>query len=1204
MSKRKATTQPSPLPHIHCGISGAYPGDLLRGSLDASDVTLRVHSGTVHAPRIFAQEAIQEHGRDRVVESIAKHFGWSAALSAAQAVAQFADFPVIDAPNHLPVGAGCGHKITEGCACESTASFVVVSQGRWHQWAAEHGCADELEDMVAEQRVVTWREVGRLFYTPGKVGGKLLASRTSLFHVVAGPQMISADDPRVVSAIDARLTYALTDAPTDDGSVVYELDGHLIRIPPSAPAFTEHQIVDLAAATSGCAVLSVERVVGRLKPLTGGALKSLMQKAVRFHAHWVNLHDGGVLVPTQLVSIVAILLLFSTKGSFSPELQLFTRGCSAAFKRLAVILLEDSFVVQQPAVVLPLVSLALVCQRIPEFNPSVEMVRFAACLIRSATESSLLVSWRPDDRATETCHCTAAEANELLTAASVMRIVRSFPGDMDMFDTVAKMAPRLGMCRALVRADIMPIWHLVDQHAFPGVAHALMQGTTFAGRYGRIFKGCTGVNPRSMATDMRGFEQRNADVRFAQQCCGEFALANSQALLPTTDDQVELTVRLNPGVLAAGVGPVTVRVDGRDLLVLLGTDAPEEEMVMLRPTRATRDLFGAIDTKQREAAIALARKGRHSVRSPMLPSGQHIATFHECWRLDGEPWHEIVAGGIALSVPLLSAIPMPVLSDNAVIHEALRSCGVGMVPDADEMVIGLVRSVAPSVGLRCASLLRQQYTSIKLPTPGLDGKLASDQLAAYPGDWNVWRLLVLVSRMVPGALRPLAPPNFTIPDARLLRVVEEWVLAGCRADSSIDNRWPSHAGWQAFGTGPNLMEHQKAAVQRMHERDASSDTGHFLVMDTGLGKTVTALVYAYRWLCQYGGSVMYIVWITPHGTTDNLCQQLRGTWEVPVHLVPRVSAAKTSIKHIQLKPFHINVIHADHLRTAIDRGLADAATKSFVIVDEVDEMYAPTLRTSAARRVTQLSPKFVAQTATPVRKTEAELEMWLRDTCAFPVTPQNMLVAASGMVSMQMELGIAGVEQLIRVPMDPVVRQGCRSLVDARAWARMARLVQDHTDEALVAQAILHAGEDRASYPAGGVLLVADSAEHQARLVEMCNVGDVRVGTFDALEASDAASYGIVVVTKKMVRGYNSAVRLGRLVTGVFAGNGAARHQMRGRLRRIGQLRPQVLFVTVVMEHSILELLHDRQGRVDSMNISLEQLGQTFSADEMATILA
>merc|ERR1711959_574522 len=100
-----------------------------------------------------------------------------------------------------------------------------------------------------------------------------------------------------------------------------------------------------------------------------------------------------------------------------------------------------------------------------------------------------------------------------------------------------------------------------------------------------------------------------------------------------------------------------------------------------------------------------------------------------------------------------------------------------------------------------------------------------------------------------------------------------------------------------------------------------------------------------------------------------------------------------------------------------------------------------------------------------------------------------------------------------------------------------------------------------------------------------------------SLEQHDACNYAVVVVTKSQDRGYNSAARLGALVTGVYAGNASSRHQIRGRLRRMGQVRKEVRFITVVMENSLLHLLHQRHSMVDSMNMSLEQLGQRFCSD-------
>merc|ERR1711879_93488 len=155
----------------------------------------------------------------------------------------------------------------------------------------------------------------------------------------------------------------------------------------------------------------------------------------------------------------------------------------------------------------------------------------------------------------------------------------------------------------------------------------------------------------------------------------------------------------------------------------------------------------------------------------------------------------------------------------------------------------------------------------------------------------------------------------------------------------------------------------------------------------------------------------------------------------------------------------------------------------------------------------------------------------------------------------------------------------------------------------MVERAVSLSKTDRAQYPDGGVLLVADTLQHAAKLIEACGA-HVRTGDFASLEAPNAKDYAIVVVTKDKDRGYNSAARLGVLVTGAYAGNGASRHQIRGRLRRLGQRRKEVLFLTVCIENSLLHLLHLRHSAVDTMNITLEQLGERFSAEVLHGLAA
>ena len=770
-----------------------------------------------------------------------------------------------------------------------------------------------------------------------------------------------------------------------------------------------------------------------------------------------------------------------------------------------------------------------------------------------------------------------------------------------------------------------------------------------------MFAGCTGFNPRREPGAL-AFEARPAVkiVRSAQSCLVPFARRQKQRVLRELGapaEPVPVKMELDPGVLAAAVGPVAVKVSAAcansssdpdaksdrppakarkaanvEVLVLLGVRCAEDEMVMLRPARTPRELFSDITPEQRAEAICAARQKVYSVTSPLLAPGRHRVEFVGAgvWHLDGRPWADWVEQGQPLDVSIVEPpVWMPdaaALNCNIALFDALTvaSCKSGVVSNAKLTVQQLTRAAPHAVALRAVSLLRQQYTRVDLPTPALDGGLGADQLAAYSGDWDVYRLLALVSRLVPGALRPLMPPSFAVPNAQLLRLVESWMrlglsdgeVAGQAVDGSHGSRWQKET-WRVALTNANtcLMEHQQAAIERMHSRDRDeSPAGHFLVMDTGLGKTVTSLCYALQWLSLHGSNVKLILWITPKGTVENLITQLTAKWGAAVHAVPRVSTAKNpkpgETKQVELKKGYINVIHADHLRTAIDKGLTEAASSCFMIFDEVDEMYATSLRTSAARKICLLSPKFVCQTATPFRNNQAQVRPWLADTCGFPVTVDNLLVAASAVVSIQLALQIEPVESLIEVDMCDEVRDAMRRHGKDRQWVEMARICQQATDAAMVAHAVQLAKQDRASNPRGGVLLVASTAAHAISLIAQCCTAGACAAGFESLEASNAGSFEVVVVPKDRDRGYNSAARLGAMVTGVYAGNAASRHQMRGRLRRLGQSRKSVEFATVVMQHSILHLLHQRHMAVDTINMSLEQLGECFAVDVMRDLMA
>ena len=103
---------------------------------------------------------------------------------------------------------------------------------------------------------------------------------------------------------------------------------------------------------------------------------------------------------------------------------------------------------------------------------------------------------------------------------------------------------------------------------------------------------------------------------------------------------------------------------------------------------------------------------------------------------------------------------------------------------------------------------------------------------------------------------------------------------------------------------------------------------------------------------------------------------------------------------------------------------------------------------------------------------------------------------------------------------------------------------------------------------------------------------ELRHNVLNATQPTDP-NVGIIVVTKDDVTGYNLQ-RLGVIVTGVYAGNAAHRHQLRGRIRRLGQKRKEVKYVTVIGRHTILDLLHERHKSTDSQGATLEAMAALF----------
>eukprot|EP00727_Mastigamoeba_balamuthi_P005680 m51a1_g1731 hypothetical protein (1311) ;mRNA; f:148396-152416 len=1204
-----------------CLTTGALDGDELR-ALPGSSVAgavLRVTGGRVASWRPGL-------GSDAALSALARH--WHVARDEAEQRA-LARAGRADEANHEPAGKECACDFRRPCACAPACRLVVLQPGRLREHAREAG--DEslraLDDAVASGRALSWAELLAML-------GKHSLSLHRAWYEARAPAPEAREGwegwllrlpcgGAPASCAQRALTAA--DAAACAAFVVDEERAIAVLAPRGCEEFDARaHALGVVVGACGCAEADAEACLALLRRMTPGQLKSALQKAVRFGARFVELQGGPPRprVPARVFAAASLVALFCSPGSFVPDLALFSRGCTSAFKRLGVILFEDAWCDDCSPCPASLFAAALLSARVHTWQVPLELVRWAARVAVACCDSrgALRVPAGPcakpaglqeyDDEGAGPARANVAS---IASAAFLLSLARSFAGDEDLVARAAAAAKSKSL--AVVSNDparfpeAMPVEHVIDQHAFRGVGHlsSPAAGATFAQKFRGLFGGVTGVNARLNTSDASRFEESEParTWRPAQRLCYALCFGPAPQELPVVprgdgdDDAVDASAVVGMGALTGAVGPVAVtsRVKGpsgtrRAFVCTLGELEPEDEVVMLRPSRKAADLYASVTPAERDDVVSQLRAMTLRLTGPLrLGSSAAFNAGTGVWEVDGVPWREareaIVSGRGAAPVPRHPALAR----GEDPVEAAMRFAGAGVRAGGLQALSELCGSQPTRVLLRALALTRQQHEKVAMPSPALNGGKSASEDAVYSCDPAVYQLLLAASCYFPGALRPASPPHFSVPSPALLRAVER-VLRGALDARPVAQPAAGAAGgsWEEFALKATPMQHQSDAVAEMLERDAQvSPHAHFVFMDTGTGKTLTAL--AYLWELRARGELPDIVlWVVPKPTVVSMIKLL-GTSGAPVCELP--VAGRGAERRAEPRRFAFNVVAHDSLRTVVD-SLCEAADAMAVVVDEADTCYRKTLRTSAAREIAALSRKVLCMTATPMRDTGAEgLAQWLAMCVDFPLTARNWWAAANSMVAKRIDLGIALTEELVRVPLDPGLLPQYRSAVASREWLRAARVVWDALDEHLVRESEKHAGD--------GVLLVARDAAHAEALLGLLRQRGVAAAGFAEASAGDRSAQ-VVVVRKDQCRGYNWATRLGSLVLSAYPGNAADRKQMVGRLRRIGQARACVAVRTVVMAGTIVELLHERHSGVDQVNVSLEQLGDTYAKDLLEMI--
>lgn len=1237
-------------------LTGARCGDIVRGVSDLWNRGTFIEivpnddgAGDACVP-ISSNETMANDMRE-IAREVARH--WR--ITESDATEELGRRTTDDIPAPVCLGQTCKHLMRDiltqcpkqRCATSCRLRFKSVGKGMI-DCAREARKEEELLEIVRSGRAVPYWEVVPL------LGNHTFVLARTRFVVAPKPPSVDGPiDPETTPYIRLR---GEEEEGEGDNVLLDPALGLVVGLPPSRTGPLD--LRDLAVRALGDDDADVDRTIEFVKDLTPGALRSALQKAARLRCRTIRLDtflgggDGGDECPTVPVRVYAAVVAATLgvhPGSFVPDLQQFVRGDLSLFKRVAVTVVEDASIPDVATAVPMLLAAAFACQKLHDWLPPPALMVFAIRKAIEMVESPVAIAWRPllppvakkrtrkdvpppERFAADKIAPLVDEATAWAAAHALLCTIHSFPSDEAMFKAIADFVDRETQDRlqmddnhdlfdTTVNASAM-----VDHHAWRGVGHMLpaRAGATFAERFGFLFSAYTGWNPRRRGSKPCGIPD---DVAKVQRFCLDIARRKGAAPLPPPPPEeeeeeeeagVSIPQWMHSGAFAAAVGPQTVnppRSKGGPRVVSLGVHDPGAECVIWLPTRSNTRPLTDMTPEQSDAAVAEVRSRKLPIRSPLFDPG-HTARFDavlDRWLIDDQPWEDFVSTLQPIRLPKIPSSPPS--SSSSLLPLPPRTC-FGIEDGYEEAVTRIVDGTPLRAVLRAVAVMRQQFRIVAFPQPDRSGGPSTQSgnvagLVAHPADIEAYQMLFRVAQVAPAALVPDAPPTFRIPNSHVLRAIERIIARAMAtrrqagAAAAAEKKLPgAPTEWQfaPSSSGRPLFQHQIDASNTMLEREADGQTAHFLVLPTGLGKTATTVEYMRVLHETHHRMPDFVLWTIPRETREEIIREVHKCGMRACLLDPTHGRAPHAV--VDPQRFHVNVIADDHVRLMLDSKLMDIAHRMVLVVDECDRCYATTQRSNAAHTLAAVAWRTVCQTATPLRNGNCEqLAAWLAKTVRFPLHAKDTwLVAASEMIHMQIDLGIERIFEEVTFDPGEEWRLAHRNLLadkNDRNWLLAARNAWDVTDTKLVEEAEARGKDD-------GALLVARDDAHVDRLIARLKTrGNVRAGDIKTgpHAAKSVPPTQVVVVAARHCRGFNWAVRLGHLVTGIYPGNAADRRQMLGRLARVGQTRHSVRFAFVYPVGTILALLHQKYTRTDSMNTSLERLAKEYdSADLMRAL--
>lgn len=928
---------------------------------------------------------------------------------------------------------------------------------------------------------------------------------------------------------------------------------------------------------------------------TPAGYKSLLQKVIRIRPETVKMvnENGEHLMSASDVSILTFVMLYESKGSFVPDLGKFVSGRESALKRLAVSIMEDSFVDDIREISI-LMNDAMIMQMDKKYNITKDRFKQCMKIAGDAAKESRYYSYSTD-KIVNLMYKDVRNIQDLATY--LLGVIGSFKSDVSLFYT-AQVEPS-GIKGQEPIIDMYDIYRAIDHHWMPNFVYTLNldlvrsmaknDGEPLSSIMHYIWDYSSGYNTRRK--NPPPLDKWNL-IGKSQQICNLYNLGLYDIVSrgrKIVDGTYETEYKLSEGYVAVKVG---LHYKGK-AMICVNADNIQRISTSIIPSRDSgKNKSSYLDPVLEEQSINYFKgKLRSGINGVVLDDGVYT--------INGRCLEDFLT--VKIKADLFKYNGEITFSYDPTSNKDLSEHDSLTVIQTKNSDVGRPQIVteSPAANLWCSNMTLEKIFGkfekneinrakyhimiggdyITMPSISRNGGGVSKY------DVGAYQLLNMVSIYYPLAIRQEKIGKFKV--TPMLKILFDSVKTGGNYISTPkilpfdrDNRIP--------------YEHQTTTIVELDKRP-----NNFIWIPVGMGKTYIVIAYIVKLLSE-GRMCNYLLYTLPAEAMLNVELEFN-KWGIKINVIkPLKGYGWNYLKFYNDGQYVVNLINHDHLRK-INFMLEEYMEDTFYVVDEVHKTLAETQRSNVAQTLAALSHRFIVMTGTPVINTKMSMLIgWLKMTVDYPINKNNFWLAVSSMISKQVTTGVKVIKTEIYTPMNIEERLmfnqfvgpnlgGINSKVNMADITMAMNVAYKATDRKMIEIIVENINE--------GVFVVSRNKEHQEKLYDMlidAGISSRKIGLmskdnlFNLINKEDKGP-SIVITTVSLNAGY-TLTKLGVLVTSVYFSNLAVREQLEGRINRITQKR-EIIYNYVVFT-DLLDLVLKNYNHVSGIAGMVKMLSE------------